>query len=270
VSRPPIRSVHLNINDLLHYSFLPFKRLRPSTPALVLGPLKLATKYQADRMRKHIISYLEKDWPTTLDDWDKLIYASEETSSDSVPHTDERGCCDTGLLPDPIPFISLARSCDCRRLLGTILYSLCPDAGLRRDKLSRMAPRDLMTLTLGAKSMMKFISRATNNELAIAVREEQFGYDCRARMCHVFVFKWWSAILVDIIFHGDPLTTIRTRVMNLRHNLKNRRDQEEWEIPTDMCHTCQERLADHLSKLRYKLFDELPSFFGSDAKELLF
>jgi hypothetical protein len=232
-------------------------------PATVLGPLKLAAKYQADSIREHIVSHLEEDWPTTLDDWDKLMYASEETSSsNSMPPTDNKGCCNKDLLPDPIPFISLAREYDCRDLLGTIFYSLCPDSGLCREKLVRMTQADLTTLILGKKKVMRYVSLAAMDELKTALEEEDFGDSCQARMCHVFVFKTWSAILEDVMFHGDPLTTFRTKVINLRHNLENQEVGNGWMEPTDMCYRCQGLLADQLTELRYLLFDELPSFFA--------
>lgn len=35
-----------------------------------LSVLRLATKYQMDRIRTHIVSLLEADWPSTLKQWD--------------------------------------------------------------------------------------------------------------------------------------------------------------------------------------------------------
>jgi hypothetical protein len=59
-------------------SFLSFRRLQKETPTLVVGPLKLATKHQADSLQSRIIySHLETDCPITLvAAWDEIADAA--------------------------------------------------------------------------------------------------------------------------------------------------------------------------------------------------
>jgi hypothetical protein len=236
----------------LHYSFLPIKHLDATTLALLLGLLNLATKYQVDSMRDHIISRLEKDWPMNLKAWDTLIYASEEISSDSVMDTDIMGFCQTELLPDPIPFIPLAAKADHLNLLGILFYSLCPDSGLCRARLSRMEPTDLITLMLGKRNLI----RAICQEAKLVPTFFQWLSGCK--QCEKLIMKVWSDILEDVMYHGDPLTTIRATALVLQNTLN------EWRVAggiTDMCPGCLETLVDHLSNFRHRLFTKLPFFF---------
>jgi hypothetical protein len=130
----------------------------------VAGPLKLATKYQADSLRKRIVSHLETDWPTTLDAWDDIAYTAVKLKPDpSDPDgtfsqsSDQSDHCAMDSFPDPVPFISLARECDLPDNLVAAFYSLCCDSKTRREKLSRMTRGDLETVMLGRECMMSFI-----------------------------------------------------------------------------------------------------------------
>jgi hypothetical protein len=120
----------------------------------VAGPLKLATKYQADSLRKRIVSHLETDWPSTLDAWDDIAYTAVKLQPDPYDRSDH---CAMDSFPDPVPSISLARECDLPDILVAAFYSLCCDSKTRREKLSRMTRGDLETLMLGRERMMSFI-----------------------------------------------------------------------------------------------------------------
>ncbi|KIJ53536.1 hypothetical protein M422DRAFT_111693, partial [Sphaerobolus stellatus SS14] len=97
----------------LFYRKLPFEKLRLDTVSRVEGLLLFATKYQVDSLRKRIISHLEKDWPSTLEQWDK----NEE---DNLLKEDEF----YKRYPDPASCIRLARMCDVPSLLLAAYYDL--------------------------------------------------------------------------------------------------------------------------------------------------
>jgi len=253
-----------------NYSYLPFLRLHPDTPALIAGPLKLATKYQADSLRNRIVSHLNTDWPTTLCAWDDVAYAAVKPKPDSS-EADE-ACSHSSLdeshrtidfCPDPIPFISLARECDLPDIFATIFYSLCYDSETRSEKLSRMTRGDLEVLFLGKEHMMSFICGPASAGLGFWVNS---GYDtdCRTQ-CYKFIILEWSDIVTNMM-RGDPLGILRTHVLECRQFVKDHqdglyRDYNYNGEPDDMCIACKESMADELENLRQKVFDDLPSFF---------
>ena len=128
------------------------------------GPLKLAIKYQADTLRKRIISHLEYCWPTNLCDWDSVAPqpAVWKDTADTESADDYSDFC-----PDPVPFIALARECNLRDILATIFYSLCCESKLRMKKLSRLRREDLETLMLGRERMMNYICGPAARQLEI-------------------------------------------------------------------------------------------------------
>jgi hypothetical protein len=245
----------------------------------VLGPLKLATKYQADVMRNRIIAHLAGDCPTTLEDWDKVAYpdktdVSDEASSESC--FDHSDYLTKDFFPDPISFITLARKSDLPRTYATLLYSLCGrSAATRQERLSRMAKEDLETLLLGKDRMINFISGEAAVELEIETwipqddyRYHDSGLDCTNRKCHPPVFKAWSTLLQDVMCFGDPLATFRTTALQYRKyfddNIDDPPDPDlDWDSrPRDeICLWCKRRMADKLDNLREVLFNELPSCF---------
>lgn len=50
-------------------STLRLPRDSPDLDFCVRGPLTLATKYQIDSLRKHIVQHIEADWPKSLEEW---------------------------------------------------------------------------------------------------------------------------------------------------------------------------------------------------------
>ena len=249
----------------MHYSFLPFSRLYPDTPSLVLSPLKLAIKYQADVLRNRIVAHTCEDCPTTLEDWDEVAYSeSSPAKSDPSDETSEPLDYSTkDFLPDPISFMALARECNLPAVFATLLYSLCRYSTARKEKLSRMTKEDLETLFLGKDRMIRWISGPAADILEIQswISEDYYNsINCNDRACHPPLFKTWSNLLEDVMSNGDPLATFREAVLKYRKNdFVN--DSYRSEIRDEICCWCEDRLANKLDDLRHDLFDQLPSFF---------
>ena len=49
-----------------------------STQEKIAGPLRLATKYEKDDLRSHLIEILLHDWPQSLNAWDKYQKVLEQ------------------------------------------------------------------------------------------------------------------------------------------------------------------------------------------------
>jgi hypothetical protein len=250
---------------------------------LVAGPLKLATKYQADGLRSRIISHLETDWPTTLESWDEIAYAAvtldpetpNETSS-QLSATDDPNFLRKDLCPDPVSFISLARECDLPGIFGIIFYSLCRDSTTRKEKLSCMTKEDLELLMLGREQMMSFICEEGTGQLEIdswvmdyhEYKDSGRLIYCDKKGCHTPVFKAWLDILQNVLRDGDPLATFRVEARKLKQYVNRHMDDERRnyydynDFRDEMCIWCKSRLSEGLFDLRQTLFDKLPSFFA--------
>lgn len=60
----------LTISCVVNRSLASATRFRQSTQDQLVGPLRLATKYDMEELRREIISALVVEWPTTLEEWD--------------------------------------------------------------------------------------------------------------------------------------------------------------------------------------------------------
>jgi hypothetical protein len=101
---------------------LPFERWNPNTPLLVHGVLKMATKYQFDRLRERIVKHVESDWPTTLHAWDfrqaEIIrYQKDHPEPKEGEFTHEH-------FPEPVSAIRLAREFNIPTILPAAFYHL--------------------------------------------------------------------------------------------------------------------------------------------------
>jgi hypothetical protein len=240
---------------------------------LVLGPLKLALKYQADVLRDRIVNHLSNDCPTTLEGWDKVAYPTELDDSDPMDEPSNQSWFNTPdylakdfFSADPSSYLMLARSCDLPVVFATLLYSLCTDSMTRKGKLSRMTRGDMETLFLGKDRMMSWISGPAVDELKIEswIQVEE-GNFCSGRSCQIPLFKVWSRLLQDVMRYGDPLGTFRATA--LRYQIQDQAGDDDHDYEYDyrgrdeVCCWCKDRIAEKLFDLRQNLFDQLPSFF---------
>jgi hypothetical protein len=245
---------------------------------MVLGPLKLANKYQADVLRNRITAHTGDDCPTTLCDWDNVAYSSSAKSDPSDVASQSESCLDNSdhltkdFLPDPISYMVLARECNLPATFATLSYSLCRKSTTQKEKLSLMPKRDLETLFLGKERMMHFISGAAANQLEITSWCEEVygdhsgGIYCMGRECHPPLFKTWSILLQNVMCDGDPLATFREAALKCRKDADAEAEPsfDPWDYGStrdEICFCCKYRLADKLEDLRQDLFDKLPFFF---------
>lgn len=256
----------------MEFSYLPFRRLQADTrtPDLVAGPLKLATKYQADSLRNRIVTHLETDWPMTLKEWDQVAYANEaeaepDTNTSDESHPNSNHLLTQNFCSNPALYIKLARECNLPNILAIISYSLCCNSEARKEKLSYLDREDLEVLLLGKERMMNFICGEGVDELEVNYWVQVGDNDCDDMPCHTPVLKEWSFVLEDTMRDGDPLTTFRAGARKLRKIpgvVDNDDDYFDGGYRWKMCGMCRKRLAAGLDRVREILFAKLPSFFA--------
>ena len=244
----------------------------------MLGPLKLAKKYQADVLRDRITAHLSNDCPTTLQDWDEVAYPTELDDSDPSKETSSQSNVDNpdylakNLFPDSAPYLILAHECDLPVIFATLLYSLCRDSTTRKEKLSRMTREDVEKLFFGKDRMIWWISGQLEIESESWI--PKYGYrsfsnetKCQDQQgCYPSLLKAWSKLLQDVVCHGDPLATFRATALKYRKymgesdHLDHTYDYDG-QTRYEICVWCKDKIANKLDGLRQDLFDELPSFF---------
>ncbi|KAJ7747293.1 hypothetical protein B0H16DRAFT_1555431 [Mycena metata] len=93
----------------------------------MLGPTRLAKKYEIDWIRKMVASQLEKHWPGTLREWDTIADEQAEITVFMKTNHDAPLPDDTRRLrefPEPLSSILLARECDVTSILPFAFYCL--------------------------------------------------------------------------------------------------------------------------------------------------
>ncbi|KAL0952535.1 hypothetical protein HGRIS_006794 [Hohenbuehelia grisea] len=200
----------------------------------MLGPLKLATKYQVDSLRARIISQVRKDWPSTLKAWDKRF----------SPMHDERGPSH----PDPLHSINLAYKggiCDeIPTELGLMFYQLSVDLH---------PPDDLDTIAscLQLPAFLRLLKgRERLNSFMFKTIGEVVSLPCTKPECDQTAF--WRHIFLDPSLQEfgwrgtrDPLGLI---YMTLEYDGR-------------LCHTCCREYCRRFKGCRQAIFGALPSLF---------
>ncbi|KAJ3484240.1 hypothetical protein NLI96_g5772 [Meripilus lineatus] len=62
------------------------KRTRKEKQEAIMGPLRLATKYEMTKLRSHLVNVLLMDWPTTLQEWDDAQSLVQDGGSHCLVH----------------------------------------------------------------------------------------------------------------------------------------------------------------------------------------
>lgn len=112
--RPPI--------DLLRgapLSFVLLKRYDPENPIHAEPILRIATKYQLDRIHDSVVSQLALDWPSTLSEW-----VGFETYMGSRHQGTGSNACFDQIVPEPASAIVVAKTFGISSVLPAAFYSL--------------------------------------------------------------------------------------------------------------------------------------------------
>ncbi|KAJ7141502.1 hypothetical protein C8R44DRAFT_604575 [Mycena epipterygia] len=219
----------------------------------MLGPTELAKKYQVDWICKMVASHLEKQWPKTLEGWDRIARDEGESwTRDQVggefwqPSWDD----DTlklRQLPEPVSSIRLASECEATSILpvaflhmlrlpldppGSLSVWAAPERGL-------LTQHDRYRLSLGRERIGKWF----------ADQNRGTWVNCGSELrCEAVTYRSWNMIATEVGRDGDVLK-IEPRVPGYFG---------------DICPVCKKKLEREVDSLRYDFFCELSTFFQLD------
>jgi hypothetical protein len=212
------------------------------------GPLKLATKYQVDALRDQIIKHLERDWPSTIDDWDRVDDETHKKQLAVLQSLD-------GVVPDPVYAILLARPCDVPQILPTAFYVLsrqptkpkrCPASGKAHiHSRSLLDIDDMENLALGRENIACKIGSYDLLDID--------NWYCTG-VCEGYIWTFWGEFLQGMIVDKDPLRVLLSELRGLRNSFP--------EYGVNLCDFCQHKMADNIIDARSALFDSLSDMFG--------
>ncbi|KAJ6500152.1 hypothetical protein C8R47DRAFT_970789 [Mycena vitilis] len=193
----------------------------------MLGPAKLAKKYQVDWICQLVASQLKKNWPTTLVGWGNI--ADEEAKlclrmdyrawepdyeEDSPP---------LRKIPEPVSSVILARECDAPAILPVAFMHLLrfpfepeenpylpPFCPWRVPKRALLSQSDWERLAVGRERIARWfleVSHANSRWIVC-------GSDMR---CEAITFQMWYKLATDISRDGNGLN-LYPRIEDLQHN----------------------------------------------------
>jgi hypothetical protein len=212
------------------------------------GPLKLATKYQVDALRSQIIKHLERDWPSTIDDWDRV---DDDTHKRSAALQSSDGSLD-GVVPDPVYAILIARSCDVPQILPTAFYVL----SRQPTKPKILSKAHIHSRTLLDIDAMENLALGRENIACKISSYDMLDIDnwyC-ADVCGGYIWNVWGEFLRGMIVDKDPLRVLLSELRGLRNSSP--------EYGVNLCVICQRQMAHNIIDARLTLFNSLSDMFG--------
>ncbi|KZV82061.1 hypothetical protein EXIGLDRAFT_779009, partial [Exidia glandulosa HHB12029] len=185
---------------LYSQTYLPSTRLAPWTETCdhIAGILRIATKYEMPLLCTEIVRILERDWPTTLDEWDdneRILQRriSQKSRDPTKKRFDKAQLDDIG--PEPARIIALALECNVRSILPAAFYHLKriyqhpkPPIGVPGPQHRTFVPdclpaEALHALLLGRESIACFVTQSRFNVNMT-----------HSTCCAEVVQQWWTDI----------------------------------------------------------------------------
>jgi len=229
----------------------------------MLGPTRLAKKYQVDWIVKKVASQLEKRWPTTLHGWDEIAQEEEDAAFRSfVGHWDESDTdptLDRRRFPEPASSILLARECEVSTIVPFAFFNLVVWPSVLPD-----SPDDAYLLT-ACRNVPRMDLICPEDRLRIFEARELiarwFGAHritawkpCGSDMaCQKRTSDTWFNLAVNIGHTGDFLRYSRYTEVQLNDSHCR-----------DICPQCKKKLQDQIRKLRWDFVGELSAFLQLD------
>ncbi|EPQ50717.1 hypothetical protein GLOTRDRAFT_50102 [Gloeophyllum trabeum ATCC 11539] len=244
---------------LYHERSLHLTRLDPNTPALVRPVLSIATKYEIDTVRIHVVDRLMEDWPTRQKGW----YDKHNTYIDDH-------------LPEPASAIQLAKTFGIPAILPAAFYHLSRlsvgygldgskstrvqmavlAAGMRTAKWKSLQADDYYSLLHGRTNLKASASSSIlgwnppHHELDSESDSPADADSDHEKLCSLEVRDKHYVDLRHAIYESDDaLQVLKTRA-------------EQGPFPRKLCWRCRNFARLQLAELRENLWKRLPKMFN--------
>jgi hypothetical protein len=268
------------------YSY--FKTLRPAEFDTVAAVLRLSQKYFVQHLREQSLAHLEREWPSTLSDWDVRERQATDHTGQYAPRKH---------YTHPISVINLARELSLDHLLPAAFFDLCrygpskiaagssaqtsgsKDKGngsnsafpKRITEASRLSDIDLCAALRGRESAQRFIASFIDEHLANrGVAEaclnkdgsEDSSRECRESFYFIMLNVMRSVGGIACGRDADPLFTLLQAAEMLE-----RTDFSDGVTTCGLklCRACKEDFHLVVQHAREKVWDSIPRWFGLDA-----
>ncbi|KAF9071658.1 hypothetical protein BDP27DRAFT_1262261 [Rhodocollybia butyracea] len=265
----PVLQVQDNSEDMFYFLIaiydgiaeLPFTAESfPTVSALI----RLATKYQVNRLRKELLRRLSIAWPSSLASWDAREDAMLNSNNIYEPRK---------FTPHPILIINLARSVKAPELLPACFYDLSrfpvssTAAGYiasDTNECHQLSEEDLFALFKGREDASRFLSTFLVNQLEFrrpSVDCLYSGDHLRRRFCQAAFENIYYDILRDtnslVCFRScDPLFTIKNA------ELMQEMDDGGQRVLLRPCEYCRAEFRLEVEAARDEFWHSLPEWFG--------
>jgi len=255
---------------------LPYKKHHPETIHAIQGPLKLATKYKMNLLRRRFINMLQVDWPSELLKYDQrradMNKSSWHQSSDqfgALPH----------FCSDPARVICLAKDCDVKSVLPLAYYELGTaynpiDLDPEYGVFDRLIAKDVLTaedwavLLRGRDFIQHRLSKFIKGVLSAQPPLRSDGrFNCRrifnrgedieAWGCGQIARDWWFdhsyEALIDVSTFRDPLAFLKSLPEQIAR--------------LELCPSCKAWMQNLMLLERQNVWNSLGEFYGIGCDE---
>ncbi|KAL0947807.1 hypothetical protein HGRIS_013880 [Hohenbuehelia grisea] len=220
--------------------FVPAGRYNIDYATTMIAPLKMAQKYQFDRLQDIVVAQLKGDWPASLKAFDRRD--NELSDGKGYPHA--------------LDAITLVRECNLQSQLVPELATMYYD--LLLDILNDEAHD-----TDGRLDTLDYHALHANHALQNRFSDFRFTdplYNCPDPHNK---FQLQTEILSRLMGTGPaecPLLSMRTLIESIRGG-------RHTVCGVTLCKSCARQCANDLERLRKKTFAELPVIFGTKKPE---
>jgi len=250
---------------------LPYKKHHPETIYAIQGPLKLATKYKMDSLRRRFINMLQVDWPSELSKYDQRRADMNNPSWHQSGHQ-------YGALPhlcsDPARVICLAKDCDVKSVLPLAYYELAtaynpinldPDYGVFDRPIAKhvLTAEDWGVLLRGRDFIQHRLAKFVKGVLSAQPPLRSDGrFNCRRIVgkdedvevwgCGQIARDWWFdysyEALIDVNTFRDPLAFLKSLPEQI--------------AKLDLCPNCRVWMQNLMLLERQNVWNSLGEFYG--------
>ncbi|EPQ58790.1 hypothetical protein GLOTRDRAFT_33335 [Gloeophyllum trabeum ATCC 11539] len=254
------------------YDGLYFKTAIAHDFQVISAVLRLSSKYLIGHLRRHCISRLEVDWPSSLLGWDHREKMATDPSTGRYNPRE--------MYAHPILVISLATELGLDHLLPAAYYDLCRYGPSKIASGVPPSNPDSPILLSRRELLSTFLGREAGQRYIITFIQDELAHRPPARDCSASPISGNHPCLESFYFiqlnilrsvggiaagrDGDPLYTLAQAVEML-----SRTDFSDGvnQCGLKICNACRAEFMVSVRKCRERVWSEVPGWFGLIREE---